>query len=252
MKKLIAGNWKMNGSIGEARVLTENIAKKIEENSAVLEKCDFLICPTFIHLPLVKRVVSHINAPLCLGAQDSAANENGAYTGEVSSKMLSDFGCEYVILGHSERRQYYGESDQLVYKKAELAHQAGLKTIICVGETEHDRDSGRAEEVVGNQIINSVPDGATFENTVIAYEPVWAIGTGNSATSDDVSAMHQFIREKMKEKLADFARIRILYGGSMKPENAKELLSIPNVDGGLIGGASLKAEQFLGIAEAVL
>lgn len=250
MKKLIAGNWKMNGSIGSSRVLTEEIAKGIDENPALLEKCDLLICPTYLHLSVVKGVIGHANAPLFVGGQDCASTANGAYTGDVSAEMLADFGCEYVIVGHSERRQYQGESDQLVSKKAGFAHEAGLKAIICIGETGLDRDAGRAEEVVGNQLLNSLPDTADARNTVIAYEPVWAIGTGKTATPDDVAAMHKFIREKMKEKLADSDRIRILYGGSMKPENAAELLATPNVDGGLIGGASLKAEDFLGIAAA--
>jgi triosephosphate isomerase len=165
--------------------------------------------------------------------------------------MLADAGCKYVILGHSERRQHHGETDKEVAAKAKLAWGAGLITIICVGETDKEREQGQQESVVGRQLGEALPDGVTSENTVIAYEPVWAIGTGKNATPDDVKAMHRFIRDKLKEKLADSANMRILYGGSVKPDNAAGLFVVENVDGALIGGASLKADQYLAIAKAV-
>lgn len=252
MKKLIAGNWKMNGDTASARGLTEDIAKLTKgQEDNLQEKCDLLVCPPFLHLSIVKDVINHTNAPLMLGGQNCSDKDNGAVTGEISADMLADFGCSHVILGHSERRQYSGESDGLIAAKAAKAHKAGLVAIICVGEQEVDRDAGRHLDVVGGQLAGSLPDTATAQNTVIAYEPVWAIGTGKTATPDDVKEMHSFIRKKLQERLEDFELIRILYGGSMKPENAAELLATPNVDGGLIGGASLKAEQFLGIANAI-
>lgn len=250
MKKLIAGNWKMNGTVASVRTLMEGIAGAMEDDLSVLDKCDFLLCPAYLHLPLVQQMKKILGVSVFLGGQDCAVTDDGAYTGDVSAAMLCDLGCEYVILGHSERRHYHDESDDIVCQKAALAHNKGLQTIICVGETESDRDAGKAEDVVAAQLSRSLPDTVNADNTVIAYEPVWAIGTGKTATPDDVAAMHKFIRKKLQEKLADFNRIRILYGGSMKPENAAELLATPNVDGGLIGGASLKAEQFVAIGQA--
>ncbi len=164
--------------------------------------------------------------------------------------MIADCGASYVIVGHSERRQYHNERDQLVAEKAQAAHEGGLTAIICIGESEQEREAGLEEKVVGTQLLQSLPASATADNTVIAYEPVWAIGTGKTAQPDDVAKIHSFIREKLKERLADSQNMRILYGGSMKPENAKDLLATPNVDGGLIGGASLKAEQFIAIGQA--
>jgi triosephosphate isomerase len=175
-----------------------------------------------------------------LGAQDCSDQESGAYTGQVSADMLIDIGAEYVIVGHSERREYCGEDNALLKAKIEQAHAAGLVAIYCVGESEAQREAGQEKDVVSSQLAEGLPEGATAENTVVAYEPVWAIGTGKVATPGDVKDMHGFIRER-------FAG-RILYGGSMKPGNAEELLSTPNVDGGLIGGASLSAEDFLAIA----
>jgi triosephosphate isomerase len=164
--------------------------------------------------------------------------------------MLKDINCSYVILGHSERRQYYVESNMLIRQKASMAHEASLTAIICVGETEEEREAGREQEVVATQMLDSLPDGATAENTVIAYEPVWAIGTGKVATIDDITAMHDFIRAKLAEKIDNSEAVRLLYGGSVKPANASEILSVQNVNGALIGGASLKAEDFIGIAKA--
>lgn len=239
MKKLVAGNWKMNGTLAEAASLAKNIS--------ALEGVDICLCPAFLHLSTVK---DNLASGVFLGAQNSSRFKNGAFTGDVSAEMLKDIGVHYVILGHSERRQHYAATDEMICAQAELAHQAGLITIICVGETEAERLSDKAEEVVGAMLKASLPDSANAENTVIAYEPVWAIGTGKTATPDDVRSMHLFIRNILKEKLDNSAAIRILYGGSVKPDNARELLHIENVDGALVGGASLKSDQFMAIAEA--
>lgn len=250
MKKLIAGNWKMNGSWAETRNLTENILKGIEAEPGLADKCDFVIFPPYLYIGVAKEMLTEADSPLVYGAQDCSFQANGAYTGDVSAAMLRDFGCEYVILGHSERRQYHGETDEVVKKKAAIAHAEGLKTIICIGETEAQRSVGQEKKVVETQLSGSLPESATILNTVIAYEPVWAIGTGKTATPADVKDMHGFIREKLQERIEIAKNMRILYGGSMKPGNAAELLVTPNVDGGLIGGASLDAGQFLAIAKA--
>ncbi len=239
MKKLIAGNWKMNGTQGSARDLIAGIETGVTPE--LLETCDFVVCPSFPYLSVAVDAVK----TMAVGGQDCSGYENGAYTGDVSASMLSDIGCSYVILGHSERRQYFHETDAGVATKAAKAHAAGLITIICVGETEAEREQGIQEKIVSEQLRGSMPSCATPENTVIAYEPVWAIGTGKTATADDIAAMHAFIRAQVKSD-----DMRILYGGSMKPGNAAEIMATPNVDGGLIGGASLKAEDFLSIAKA--
>ncbi len=239
MKKLIAGNWKMNGSLSEAAALSKSIPN--------VENVDICICPPFLHIQTVK---DNLQSGVFLGAQNSSQFKNGAYTGDISATMVKDIGAEYVILGHSERRQYFGATDQIISEQAVLAHAEGLITIICVGETESERDQGKAEDVVKSQLLGSLPDCATSENTVIAYEPVWAIGTGKTATPDDVKSMHAFIRNVLKERLDKLAAIRILYGGSVKPDNAKDLLHIDNVDGALVGGASLKTDQFMAIVNA--
>lgn len=249
MKKLIAGNWKMNGSVQDNAALIDDISTQIKNDLSLLEHCDFLVCPPHAYLAACVASTSPDDY-IKVGGQDCSAHSSGAYTGETSPAMLKDIGCRYVILGHSERREYHSESDALVYQKAALAHENALITIICVGETESERDEGREEDVVGAQLLASLPESATSENTVIAYEPVWAIGTGKTASVDDVAQMHSFIRNKLKERLADSENMRILYGGSMKPENAQDLLATPNVDGGLIGGASLKADQFVAIGRA--
>lgn len=249
MKKLIAGNWKMNGTVQEARDLALGVVDAVDEAGGVLEKCELLLCPPFIHISVVQEIVSP-SGNILLGAQDCAKEENGAYTGDVSAEMLKDAGCFYVILGHSERRSYHFETSLLVSEKAKKAHQAGLTTIICVGETEDDRATGIEKEIVLSQLEESLPSSASVENIVIAYEPVWAIGTGKTATPEDVGAMHNFIREKLSGHFDHGEKIRILYGGSMKPDNAGALLAVPHVDGGLIGGASLDVNSFMGIASA--
>lgn len=241
----------MNGTIGSARTLAEGIVDGLAQAPELARNCDFAVFPPALHLFVVNQVIEHNHAPVDLGGQDCAAFANGAYTGEISAAMLADYHCKYVILGHSERRHVLGESNKDVKAKAEMAHKAGLTAIICVGETAGERDSGMENEVVEGQLSGSLPDSATAENTVIAYEPVWAIGTGKVATAEDVRAMHRFIRDRLKEKLADSVNLRILYGGSVKPDNAAEIMAVENVDGALIGGASLEAGSFLGIARAV-
>ncbi|HEU4838366.1 MAG TPA: triose-phosphate isomerase [Micavibrio sp.] len=247
MKKLIAGNWKMNGTEKTADALIIAVERAVETNPAVLERCDFVVCPPFVHIPSVKDKTSVV----AVGGQDCSEREAGAFTGDISGAMLKDIGATYVILGHSERRQHHAESDVLIAAKAQAANASGLITIICVGETEGERAAGAQNDVVGSQLKRSLPQGVTAENTVIAYEPVWAIGTGKTATAGDIRAMHDFIREKLVQTLADGANIRILYGGSVKPANAAEIFEVENVNGALIGGASLKAEDFMGIANAV-
>ena len=242
MKKLIAGNWKMNGDLASALDLTRAVAAGTTPDLRL--KCDFLICPPFVHLARVRANLGPEPHGIMLGAQDCSERGNGAFTGDISASMLADCGCGAVILGHSERRQYHAESDALVAAKAAQAHQAGLMAVICVGETEAQRSAGDHFSVVEAQLKGSIPASATPENTVIAYEPVWAIGTGKTATPEDVRSMHEFIRKSVPS-------FRILYGGSVKPDNAAELLATPNVDGALIGGASLKADQYLAIAKAV-
>ena len=237
----------MNGTLGEAVKLASGIVEGIQADSGLLEKNEFLVCPPFHHIvPVEGELTMAVN----IGGQDCSPFDNGAYTGDVSAAMLKDINCSYVILGHSERRQYYVESNLMVKQKAMMANEAGLTSIICVGETEEQREAGEEQDVVGTQMLESLPESATAENTVIAYEPVWAIGTGKVATIEDITAMHDFIRGKLAEKIEGADKIRILYGGSVKPANAVEIFAVNNVNGALIGGASLKAEDFIGIAKA--
>ena len=245
-KILIAGNWKMNGLSADGVELAKQIASKVKGKKW---DCEFLVCPPFTLLSSVKKALR--GAKVALGAQDCHFTEKGAHTGDISPVMLKDVGCKYVILGHSERRADHKESSALVNKKAVAAHAQGLTTIICIGETEAERLSGKALQVCTSQIKDSVPNDATAANTVIAYEPVWAIGTGRTPTAEDVEQVHAAVREALAKKLGkgQAGKMRILYGGSVKPGNAKEFLSLPDVDGALIGGASLKADDFLGIAE---
>lgn len=246
MKKLIAGNWKMNTSLEEAKDLAQNLVNTLPEGHA--DRFDMLICPPSIWLSAVNDIIS--NSAISLGGQDCHQEDKGAFTGNITAKMLTDIGATYVILGHSERRAQHNESDDLVAKKAEKAHEAGLVTIICVGEQEADREANIEEDIVAKQLQNSIPNTATADNTVIAYEPVWAIGTGKTATVEDIAAMHQFIRQYLSKKVDRPENMRILYGGSAKPGNAQEILSTPNVDGVLVGGASLNADDFMAIAKS--
>jgi triosephosphate isomerase len=238
---LFVANWKMHTPPLPAW------AKRVAE-ARFGSAAEVVLCPPYTQLAAAQMVLN--GTEIELGAQDCHYKDEGAFTGDISANMLKRAGCGYAIVGHSERRENHEETDTLVCAKAKAAHESGLKAIICVGETLDQRESGQAFDVIGAQIKASVPEGASAQNTVIAYEPVWAIGSGKAATPEDIAAMHDFIREKMKEKLADYQDIRILYGGSVKPENASEIFKIKNVDGALIGGASLKAETFVGIAKA--
>ncbi len=244
-KKLIAGNWKMNCLQAEGIALAKEVAAKVKADKF---DCDFLICPPFTLLGLIKKCLR--GTKIALGAQDVHFMVNGAHTGDISPLMLTDLGCTYTIIGHSERRVDHFESDELICRKAVAAHQAGLRTVICIGETGAERDAGKTIKVCQKEINGSVPDDATAQNTVIAYEPIWAIGTGKTPTAADVEEVHAAIRKALTKKLgkATANKMRILYGGSVKPSNAAELLSLPDVDGALIGGASLKAEDFINIA----
>ncbi len=231
----------MNGTLASGQELARAVSVSPPQN---VEIC---VCPAFVHIGAVKAALP---PAVGLGAQDCALYENGAFTGDISAAMLKDAGCQYVILGHSERRQGHQETSAVVKEKSRLAQAAGLTTIICVGETEKERIAGIQDAIVIMQMKESLPDSVSLANTVIAYEPVWAIGTGKTASSEDIREMHGIIRRYLQEKLDNCGDIRILYGGSVKPENAASILSIDNVDGALVGGASLKAEQFLAIAAA--
>jgi triosephosphate isomerase len=243
-KKLAAGNWKMNGT---AASLAEIAALDAATRDA---SCDILICPpaTLIAQMAWKAKDSAIK----VGGQDCHAKTSGAHTGDVSAAMLADAGAAYVILGHSERRADHGETDADVRAKAEAAGAAGLIRIICVGETEAQRDAGKTLDVIGAQLAGSVPDGVTATDTVIAYEPVWAIGTGRTPTLEQIAEVHDFMRERLSDRFgAEGEAMTLLYGGSVKPSNAAEIFATSNVDGALVGGASLKAVDFAGIVKAL-
>ncbi|MFC5385964.1 triose-phosphate isomerase [Aquamicrobium segne] len=246
IRPLVAGNWKMNGtsaSLDELRAIGAGFAQGLEA------KAQALVC---VPATLLHRAAELLAAtPVQAGGEDCHASASGAHTGDISAEMLKDAGASHVIVGHSERRTDHGESDATVHAKAEAAWRGGLVAIICIGETHGQRQADETLEVLSRQIEGSVPLGASAENTIIAYEPVWAIGTGLTPTVDDVASAHAHIRARLEERLGQKARtMRILYGGSVKPANASELLAVANVDGALIGGASLKAADFLGIAEA--
>jgi triosephosphate isomerase len=243
-RPLVAGNWKMNG----LRVSAAELGK-IVQGSEALPKVDLLVCPPATLVMMFAAAVH--GSRVAIGAQDCHAEPAGAYTGDISAEMLADAGASAVIVGHSERRAYHHESDADVRAKALAARRAELTAIVCVGETKEQRTTGGTLDVVGAQLAGSLPDGATAENLVVAYEPVWAIGTGLTPTPADVAEVHGFIRERLIARFGAAGEgIRVLYGGSVKPANAAELLSVTNVDGALVGGASLKADDFLGIAAA--
>lgn len=246
---LIAGNWKMNTDVSTAVSLAESVARDV---GSLDDDLHVAVCPPFISLDAV--AVSLRGTPVRLGAQNMHQEEDGAYTGEISSSMLTSLGCTYVILGHSERRQYFGETDSAVKEKAAVAIRHGLIPIVCVGETLEQRKAGRETDVVREQLVTAIDglDLSSASELVIAYEPVWAIGTGETATPDQAQEMHRFIRSLLNETLGGTyaSDVHILYGGSMKPGNARELLSKPDVDGGLIGGASLNASDFTAIVDA--
>ncbi len=242
---LIAGNWKMNAGGADGVALAKAVlAAALRERLA----CELLLCPPAVVLAAVSHVVD--GSDIQTGGQDCHARDTGAHTGDISAPMLAAAGASYVIVGHSERRTDHGEDDAMVRAKAQAAQRVGLAAIICVGETEAERDAGATLDVLARQVAGSLPDGATAANTVIAYEPVWAIGTGRTPTTAEVAEAHAHIRARLARRMADAEGVRILYGGSMKPENAKALLAVADVDGGLIGGASLDAASFLAIARA--
>lgn len=247
---LIAGNWKMNGLQDDGVALTAAIADKL--GSAGKVSFDMLVCPPFTLIGAVAAAAG--GTSLEVGAQDCHAAAKGAHTGDISVAMLADAGCRAVIVGHSERRTDHGEGDGDVRAKAEAVINGGLTAVICIGETESERDAGRTLDVVGAQLAGSVPDASNPENTVVAYEPVWAIGTGRTPTNDEVQEVHAFIRSQLAARLGrqTAVGIRLLYGGSMNPGNAGDLLALADVDGGLVGGASLKAEDFWAIAGHLL
>lgn len=254
MKTLIAGNWKMNGTLEECGSLSVAVLDSVEKHGSFLDKVEYLICPPFLSLQCVRGSLNERSGLVKLGAQNCSAHDSGAYTGDVSAQMIKNVGCEYVIIGHSERREVFGEVDDVIVEKIRKATAQGLSVILCVGETEAQREQGQEYKIVGAQlgaVLSALSSEIRADNFVVAYEPVWAIGTGKVATVDDVEAMHGFIRGQLKESLADSEQIRILYGGSVKPANAKEILSVPNVDGALIGGASLNAKDFVEIAASV-
>jgi len=245
---MIAGNWKMNGLKADGTALASDLANLLNAETAPV--FEMLICPPFT---LIAGIGDAINgSAIALGAQDCHIAEKGAHTGDVSAAMLADLGCQYVLTGHSERRADHGESDADVKAKAEAILACGLSAIICIGETEEERDAGKTMEVVKSQLSGSLPEGAKAANTVIAYEPVWAIGTGRTPSDDEVQEVHALIRAELVKALGEdeAAGVRLLYGGSMKPENAQNLLALEDVDGGLIGGASLKADDFWAIAQS--
>jgi triosephosphate isomerase len=246
-RPLVAGNWKMNG----LRASSAELADIINGARDLAGTVDLMVCPpATLILQFAAHAVS-VGSPLLIGAQDCHAQASGAFTGDISAEMLKDAGATAVIVGHSERRTYHKETDADVRAKAAAAWRAGLLAIVCVGETRAEREGGRARAVVERQLDGSLPDGAMPEKLVVAYEPVWAIGSGLTPTAADVAEMHGAIRARLSARFGDAAQgMRILYGGSVKPANAKELMSVANVDGALVGGASLKAAEFLAIAGA--
>ncbi|WP_137128805.1 triose-phosphate isomerase [Rhizobium sp. FY34] len=243
VRPLVAGNWKMNGTraaLDQIKAIAEGV------DGPLAEKVDALICPPATLLYVATALST--DSALMIGAQDCHQDQSGAHTGDLSAEMIADCFATYVIVGHSERRSDHAETDHLVRAKAEAAYAADLTAIICIGETADERKSGQTLEILKRQLAGSVPDSANAETTVIAYEPVWAIGTGLTPTVDDVEKAHAFMRAELVARFGDAAKtMRILYGGSVKPGNARELMGIANVDGALIGGASLKASDFLAI-----
>ena len=241
-RPIIAGNWKMNNTIADTKALVKDLIPLVKD-----AKCDVVICTPYTDLAAAVEATAGTN--IKVGAENVHWAEKGAFTGEISAKMLTELGVEYVIIGHSERRQYFGETDETVNMRVKAALAAGLKPIICVGELLEERESGKTEEVVTRQTRAAFKDidKSELDNIVIAYEPVWAIGTGKTATAQDANDTIKVIRDTMAElycpKCAE-ERVRIQYGGSMNPKNASELMAMPEIDGGLIGGASLKAEDF--------
>ena len=246
MRALIAGNWKMNGLTENAKALAEGLKGLAEAGQP---SCDLLVCPPFPYLGLVAQTLA--GTRIAVGGQDCHSANSGAHTGDTAAPMLRDVGCSYVIVGHSERRADHGETDAQVRAKAEAALAAGLVPIVCVGETEKERNAEQTLQVIARQVKGSVPAGMEASRLVVAYEPVWAIGTGRTATPAEVAEVHTEVRRLLVGLVGEGAeKVRILYGGSVKPDNARELLSQANVDGALVGGASLDPQSFWAIAES--
>jgi triosephosphate isomerase (TIM) len=244
MRKLIAGNWKMNGSLGANEALLAVLAQGLASKPA----CDVAVCVPAAYFSQVQLLKNDV---IELGSQDVSAFSAGAYTGEISAAMLKDFHVRYAIVGHSERRQYHGETDVLIADKAKAALAAGVTPIVCVGETLAEREAGRTEEVVKRQLAAVIhTNGHCISEVVVAYEPIWAIGTGKTASPLEAQAVHAVLRAQLKAATDQFAKIKIVYGGSMNAANAASLLAQPDINGGLIGGASLKAADFLSIIAA--
>ncbi|MCC6914661.1 MAG: triose-phosphate isomerase [Rhodospirillaceae bacterium] len=245
MPYLIAGNWKMNGTLASAEALAAELIATVRGAAA---QAEVVLCPPAPLIPAVRAVTK--GTAVAVGGQDCHTKEKGAHTGDVSPVLLAELGCRFVIVGHSERRADHGETDELVRAKAEAALKAGLTPIICVGETEAERERGETTTVIARQVTGSVPGGATAEKVVIAYEPVWAIGTGKTATTADIAAVHGQIATLFAAGRGGSDGLRILYGGSVKAANAKEILATNNVSGALVGGASLDAAEFSRIIES--
>jgi triosephosphate isomerase len=246
-RPIVAGNWKMHGTLAEAEALASGVRDRVAGSDAV----EIVLCPPFTALQRVGQTVA--GSPIALGAQHLHWEHHGAFTGEVSAGMLRDLGCRYVIIGHSERRSYFGETDETVARRVVAALEAGLRPIVCVGETLEQREAGRTEEVVRVQVERGLGRlGPRLAELVVAYEPVWAIGTGKTATAEQAQAAHAFLRSVLASLAGEeaAAAVRIQYGGSVKPSNAAELFALGDVDGGLIGGASLEAESFGAIVRA--
>lgn len=248
--KFIAGNWKMNGMLEDGRQRIEQLLAFTSSKKAELkENTQILVCPPATILGDLKNMLK--NTAIALGGQNCHTEMSGAYTGDISAEMLKQQGASYVIVGHSERRQYHGETSELISKKAEAVHKTGMTAIICIGETAKERAMGEAKKVIKSQLIKSISKDTLYaDNTIIAYEPVWAIGTGETASQADIEDMHNFIRHILEEKFPTIANTHILYGGSVKGANAKTILNYSNVNGVLVGGASLKIQEFCKIIEA--
>lgn len=244
-RKLAAGNWKMNG----LRTAMAEVAHLATDHPS--PTCEIVLCPPATLIRTMAKACTE-NC-VTIGAQDCHENTSGAHTGDIAAEMLTDAGAEYVILGHSERREAYGETDDLVRQKAQSAWAAGLKSIICIGESASERQAANTLDIIGGQLASSIPDEATGENLVVAYEPIWAIGTGLVPNLDEIGEVHDFIRMRLERRFGNGVgrSTRILYGGSMNPNNATDIINVPNVDGGLIGGASLKAKDFSAIISAL-
>lgn len=245
-RTLIAGNWKMNGLAADGVAL----ARAVAAGAATVGDIELLVCPAATLVRLVAEALR--GSAVAVGGQDCHADASGAHTGDTSAQMMADAGARYVIVGHSERRTDHGESDAAVRAKAEAAGRAGLTAIVCIGETLAEREARRTLEVLEIQLRGSIPTGATPDRLVVAYEPVWAIGTGKTPTAAEVDDAHRHIRMVLAGVMSGAKAVRIIYGGSMKPTNAGELLALDDVDGGLVGGASLKASDFLAIAAAAI